>query len=119
MTPRSPTPCALPGCPNLTTHRYCAETHAHLRPQPWATSTRKTKRASTGWAEQASNRRVMARDHGICHWCGHPGADRVDHIVALSEGGPDTDANKAPIHQKCHDRKTGQEAARGRRRRRP
>ena len=67
----------------------------------------------------AARRRVL-RDAGlVCHWCGRAGADTVDHVIPLSEGGPDTEANLAPIHARpCHVEKTGQESARARLRRR-
>lgn len=57
----------------------------------------------------------MARDNGICHWCGKAGADQVDHVIPLAEGGADDYDNRAPIHSEpCHREKTQQEAQRGR-----
>lgn len=57
----------------------------------------------------------MRRHHGICHICGEPFADEIDHVIPLAEGGPDTEANLRPIHSKpCHVNKTRAEAARGR-----
>jgi len=59
----------------------------------------------------------------MCHWCGHPDADQVDHLIEIADGGPDTPANKLPIHdhcphcgRRCHREKTTEAA---RRRRRP
>ncbi|HVT76988.1 MAG TPA: HNH endonuclease [Acidimicrobiales bacterium] len=61
----------------------------------------------------------MRRDRGICHVCGQPGADQVDHVIPVAEGGPDTVDDKAPIHARpCHIAKTAEESRRGRARRR-
>lgn len=116
--PRSLTPCAQPGCPELTTLRWC-DTHADRRPVAWASSTRSQHVTLTRSAERARAKQIMRRDAGICHVCHKPGADRIDHVVPLSEGGADDDTNLAPIHQRpCHDTKTAQESARARRRKR-
>ncbi|MFD7860966.1 HNH endonuclease [Streptomyces sp. NPDC059783] len=35
----------------------------------------------------------------VCHLCGHPAADTVDHITPVARGGaPDDPANWAPAH---------------------
>jgi 5-methylcytosine-specific restriction enzyme A len=100
--PRALKVCAEPGCPELTPGRRCDD-HA---PKPWASSTRRHNVAS-GWQQQRERDLVLKRDRGICHWCGQPGADQVDHVIAVANGGPDTPANKAPIHSKpCHVEKT-------------
>lgn len=107
------TVCRQPGCPEL---RPCP-TPGH-EPEPWAGSRRKERRASSGWQEQRDAKRILKRHNGICHVCGLQGADRVDHVIPLAEGGQDVDANKRPIHNEpCHRRKTADEAARGRGRR--
>lgn len=117
-TARGLTVCAQPRCPNLTDQRWCDD-HADLRPKAWATSTRKTHRNGSGWAEQARAKRVIRRDRGICYVCGLPGADRADHVIPLAEGGADDESNMAAIHQHpCHDRKTHQESQRAKARQR-
>ena len=69
----------------------------------------------SGWQRQRDNQRTMRAHRGICHWCGQPGADRVDHITPLSQGGTDSETNRAPIHAvPCHAAKTRAEAAAGR-----
>ena len=77
----------------------------------------------TGTAKwKAMRRRVLRRDHAICHVCGKPGADEVDHLVALRLGGTDDEANLAPIHRRpCHARKSSVEGhtARWQKRKRP
>lgn len=59
------------------------------------------------------------RDHGgICHICGQPGADQIDHILPVGLGGALNDpSNLAPIHaEPCHRKKTARELAEMRRR---
>lgn len=59
--------------------------------------------------------RILKRDHGICHVCGQPGADEVDHVIPDFEGGPSTIDNLAPIHDDpCHRRKSSAEGLRAR-----
>lgn len=59
---------------------------------------------------------VLARDWA-CRGCGAPGQDRdyVDHIVPLADGGGDDLGNLQRLCRACSARKTGREAARGRR----
>lgn len=112
--PRTPKVCSTPGCPNLTDGDPRCATHT---PQPWAGSTRRERVGTSGWQQQRDARRIMIRHRGICHVCGHPGADQVDHVIALAAGGTDTDTNKRPIHANpCHREKTEREAAAARRR---
>lgn len=56
-------------------------------------------------------RRVLRRDAYICHVCGRPGADQVDHVKPASQGGTDDMSNLAAIHEiPCHQHKTAREA---------
>lgn len=55
-----------------------------------------TKRTNTR-AQQRENKAILAVSD-VCHLCGHPGADAVDHDVPLARGGPDARHNKAPAH---------------------
>ena len=51
-----------------------------------------------GRRRQARNAKILAASD-VCHICGHPGADSVDHVVALARGGSDTDPdNLKPAH---------------------
>lgn len=52
----------------------------------------------SGRKRQERNRRILAASD-VCHICGHPGSDSVDHVTALARGGSDTDpANLRPAH---------------------
>jgi 5-methylcytosine-specific restriction endonuclease McrA len=100
--------CSEPDCPEL---QPCP-THAR---KPWESSRRRDHTVS-GWEQQRRAQRVMRRHDGICHVCGRPGSDQVDHVIPLEHGGPDTEDNLRPIHTKpCHDEKTRREAQQGRR----
>jgi 5-methylcytosine-specific restriction endonuclease McrA len=84
----------------------------------WDSSGRKDRlrqAGTSGWDEGAAAKRIMAMHAGICHVCGQSGADQVDHVIPLCEGGLDEDTNKAPIHSTpCHVQKTAAEAGRAR-----
>lgn len=63
-------------------------------------------------------RQVMKAHNGICHVCGLPGANEVDHVIPVSQNGSHDPSNLAPIHSKpCHEAKTKAETDAGRRRR--
>jgi 5-methylcytosine-specific restriction endonuclease McrA len=58
----------------------------------------------------------------VCWWCGHVGADAVDHVIPLARGGPPLDpANLRPIHgvRGCPTCKVKCNSARGDSLRRP
>lgn len=72
-------------------------------------TSRRTTPLPAGWAKL--RRRILRRDAGICHVCGRPGADEVDHVVPASQGGTDDPGNLAAIHDDpCHRAKTAREA---------
>lgn len=57
----------------------------------------------------------MEKHEGRCHVCGLLGADEVDHVIPLSEGGSNDMDNRRPIHSEpCHREKSAREAARAR-----
>jgi 5-methylcytosine-specific restriction enzyme A len=100
-------------CGKPSSESYCPE----HKPVPWATSTRRQRVKLSGSAEQARAKCILERFLYACHWCGNGGADEVDHVVALGEGGSDEESNLAPIHAECHRQKTQEEAQRARERR--
>lgn len=62
----------------------------------------------SGRARQERNRHILAASD-ICHLCGQPGADAVDHVVALARGGTEDESNLKPAHHdvepRCNRRK--------------
>jgi 5-methylcytosine-specific restriction protein A len=54
--------------------------------------------------------RRLRRTHGLCELCHKKGrvevAVEVDHIIALVNGGEDTDENTQNLCRPCHDEKT-------------
>jgi 5-methylcytosine-specific restriction endonuclease McrA len=46
--------------------------------------------------------RIIRRDGGICHLCGQPGADSIDHLIPESHGGATTPPNLAAAHLRCN-----------------
>lgn len=45
---------------------------------------------------------VFARYGDVCHICGGPGADTVDHLTSRALGGTDTLENMLPAHRFCN-----------------
>lgn len=96
-----------PKCPNL---QPCPD---HPK-QAWAGSTR-SERTISGSRQQRRAKAVMHLHDGICHVCNRPGANEVDHVIPLAEGGADDMDNLRPIHARpCHAEKTQAEARRAR-----
>lgn len=67
------------------------------------------RRRSNSRAAQAQNKRILSASD-ICHICGKPGADAVDHVIPLARGGADDASNKKPAHHDvpphCNRRKS-------------
>jgi len=75
----------------------------------WRYMSRRTKPLPRNW--QTTRRRILRRDNGICYVCRTPGANQVDHIIPVSQGGGEQDSNLAAIHEyPCHAAKTAREA---------
>lgn len=47
----------------------------------------------TGWKRQQRNRAILAVSD-VCHICGHPGSDAVDHVKALARAADATEAEQ-------------------------
>lgn len=45
---------------------------------------------------------VFAERGRVCHLCGMPGADTLDHLIPRSRGGTDELENLAPAHKSCN-----------------
>lgn len=42
-------------------------------------------------------------EHGrVCHLCGMPGADTIDHLIPRSRGGDNSLDNLRPAHKRCN-----------------
>lgn len=53
----------------------------------------------SGGARQKRNRRIFNEKGDVCHICGHPGSDAIDHVMPLAKGGSDDDdRNLMPAH---------------------
>lgn len=54
--------------------------------------------------------RIYDRDKGVCHLCKQPikigETWEADHVIALINGGSNTEGNLAPAHSHCHLGKT-------------
>lgn len=46
----------------------------------------------------------ILRDSDICHICGQPGADSVDHLVPVARGGTNDRSNLRPAHHNAGPR---------------
>ncbi len=84
--------------------------------KPWA-KTKEVKRM-TGRRLQKERERLF-REQPLCEQCLRDGRYSIatirDHIIPLAEGGLDLGENVQALCHECHDKKTAQEAARGRR----
>jgi 5-methylcytosine-specific restriction protein A len=90
-------PCSRPGCPNLTTGRYCKEHGAEKKKEKaerykYYDEHQRNQRArrfykSRAW--QTARQRVLIRDHYLCQGCLHENqitqADTVHHIIPIRE----------------------------------
>jgi 5-methylcytosine-specific restriction endonuclease McrA len=69
----------------------------------------------SGGAWQTVRQKVLTRDMDSCYLCGGPGANQVDHLVGVADGGSNDLSNLASCHAACHARKhRDPEWARGR-----
>ncbi len=48
---------------------------------------------------------VMEQYEGVCHLCGGPYADAIDHVIPVARGGSDHPDNLRPAHTKCNSTK--------------
>jgi 5-methylcytosine-specific restriction endonuclease McrA len=108
--------CSAPGCPNF---QPCPD---HER-KPWEGSRRRERlEKPSGHRQQKLRRFVLHRDDFRCHVCREQFAPAQlvnDHVVPVSEGGADDVGNMAPCctgegTNRCHDKKSADEARRGR-----
>ncbi len=79
---------------------YCL---AHKR-LPWQGTTPRLQ----GKAKTKRNQRIMRRYQRVCHLCGLPGSNVVDHVIELADGGTEDEANLRPAHERCNLKKMHQ-----------
>lgn len=77
---------------------------------PWERNgpSARSRRLPANW--KTIRKAVLKRDAGICHLCGQPGADTVDHVIP---GDDHRLENLAPVHDRvephCHRAKSSAE----------
>lgn len=112
MPTRPPKPCGHPGCRRLVPGGYC-ELHAPIyRREAWATTTESSSDRGYGSLWQRLRKVILNRDP-ICTVCGREPATEVDHILRKAAGGTDDEGNLRGICDRCHTRKTAQDARAG------
>lgn len=60
---------------------------------------------SRGWGGRkvpALKAQVFAAQGRVCHLCGMPGADSIDHVLPRALGGDDGLNNLRPAHSRCN-----------------
>ena len=110
-------PCSYPGCPELTSNRYCGA-HKKLTEQQYNRYHRDPdayKRYGQAW------RRIRAAyiaGHPLCEECKKAGrltpASEVHHVVALADGGTHDANNLMSVCKPCHSSITAREGGRWR-----
>lgn len=114
MPPTSaPTRCTVPGCGRIAIDRGRCLDPDHQR-KPWAGRASSQERYGlSGSKQQQLHQRILKRDEYVCYICHGLGADNVDHVIPIEQGGARTaESNLAAIHEDpCHKDKTKAEAA--------
>lgn len=97
-------PCAYPGCPKLTSGRYC-EDHADMEQKPQRETAVYTKRYGEQWKKI---RKRYAQAHPMCEQCLKSGiyreTEEIHHVKPLSEGGTHDESNLIALCKECHAR---------------
>lgn len=101
-------------CPRPVVDRGRCEDHRH----PAWEGAAPAEGRPTGRAWRRLRAEILARDSHICYICKQPGADQVDHIRSIKEGGAKwAPGNLGAVHEDpCHKAKTQAEAKRGKKR---
>ena len=117
MPHRPHKPCSYPGCPNLTTGRYCS-LHQKIQNAMYDRLMRSRPASefyhSREWKRKRSQ---FLLEHPFCEECRKNGrltkATLVDHIVPIRQGGSLLDdGNLQALCSSCHSRKSIEEGSR-------
>ena len=108
-------PCSYPGCPRLTSGRYCEE-HQKIITAHYNTHQRdpaSKRRYGRAW-KRIRDRYIAA--HPLCEQCQRAGkitpAEEVHHILPLSKGGTHVESNLMALCKRCHSEITAREGGR-------
>jgi len=104
--PRKPTsPCGYPGCSALTDQRYCPEHQKRMSSHYNRYERDPVSKKRYGYQWQKVRARFLAA-HPLCAECMARGratpASEVHHILPLSRGGTNDEANLAALCKPCH-----------------
>jgi 5-methylcytosine-specific restriction endonuclease McrA len=65
----------------------------------------KSQREANSSKWKQIRKRIIARDQGICAYCGVENATTVDHVLPVARGGDDSEANLVCACVKCNTSK--------------
>lgn len=108
-------PCSHPGCPKLTTGRYCEEHDKQetKRYEKYDRDPAMKKRYGRTW-KRIRDRYITL--HPLCERCQKQGkivkADEIHHIKPLSQGGSHDFENLMSLCTSCHSEITAREGGR-------
>ena len=102
-------PCSFPGCPNLTSDRFCEEHQKEEDKRYERYGRDKTAKRKYGRAWKRIRDRYI-KAHPLCEECLKEGrytkAEEVHHIKPLSHGGDHREDNLMALCKPCHSRIT-------------
>ena len=108
-------PCSHPGCPLLTSDRFCKEhtKQEARRYEKYDRDPATRKRYGRTW-KRIRNKYIHA--HPLCEQCAKDGklvaAEEVHHILPLSCGGTNDPSNLMALCTSCHSEITAREGGR-------
>ncbi len=115
--PRAPAkPCCWPGCPELTTNRYCPK-HQRQSDRDFEKYQREPGRRQRYGKEWNVIRKRVLAEQPLCEMCLSQGratpATEVHHIIPLVNGGTHDRNNLMALCKRCHSGITIREVRRG------
>ena len=100
-------PCSYPGCPRLTSGRYC-EKHQKLMNRQYEQYQRDPHTAERYGRNWSRIRNAFLSGHPFCELCRRDGrltkAEIVHHIKPVREGGDNEEDNLMALCKPCHER---------------